>query len=256
LNFGHSLDAAIISNTESSPADGSINPETAQLLAIINDFLRSYAEAVKYQKNREKIYEITRDYIRGVYKDRSDIIQGLHQRINVKFSNSEDFAKITGLAFVSDFEMLGIKPSHRYAGPSFQIQNLRLVSGTGPEGNQLNQVIFSITQRTGVVNEDGQFKFFKPANDSDPDEMPKGGFEFMGACTLIFDLDSLQLKYAISKPIIDIEALEKEEVPKINMRRLQIQYDFQQDPGLSDYSLYFGSGHSNITEPFAFLHQH
>lgn len=234
--------------------------DTIVLLAIINNFLREYADKIKYQSDRKKIYEQTKVYIQGDYADRDDVIQGLHQRINVKFSGSEDFAKITGLAFVAGFRKLGISKANRYQGPSFQIQNLRLVSRVGPDGNQINQVVFSIFQRSGVKRmANGSFSFTELSSQSDNKNTGLTNFEFRGGCTLIFDLDTLQLKYAISKPILDMESLEKEQKATINSRRLENQYQFQygeQDTGTNEFSLYFGNGHQHIMEPFAFLHQH
>lgn len=262
LNIGYRTekDGTIKDESNLSNTPNVISHDTVQLLAIINDFLRSYADAIKYENKRVDIWEITRQYIRGVYKDKQDILQGLHNRINVKFSKSEDFAKITGLAFVDGFENLGVRKSKRYSGPTFQIQNLRLVSRVGPDGNQINQVIFSILQRSGVKYTDDKFDgFYQPSHESDPDNTPVNGFEFRGGCTLIFDLDSLQLKYAISKPILEMEALDKEEEPRINMRRLDNQYKFQhgdENSGVNEYSMYFGNGINKIIEPFAFLHQH
>ena len=68
----------------------------------------------------------------------------------------------------------------------------------GPEGNQINEVIFSIVQKSGVVYKDGKFDSFytpEPSFDiKEPDKElnppPPGGFEFKGGCTLIFDLDT------------------------------------------------------------------
>jgi hypothetical protein len=232
-----------------------LSTETVELLGIINTFLREYADKIKYHNDRQKIYELTKEYIKGNYKENGKTLMGLHQRINVKFSNSEDFAKITGLAFLMQYGTVGVSRSTRYEGPSFQVQNLRLVSRVGPDGNQVNQVVFSIVQRSGVVYENGRFA--RTYNVREP--VPAGGFEFRGACTLIFDLDKLTLKYAISKPLLDLSALENGNIPFLNMQRLDAQYKFQndlQDTGQNEYCLYFGEGNNSMTEPFAFLHQH
>lgn len=249
--------------------------ETVNLLAIVNDFLRQYADKIKYQVDRKKIYEKTKQYIQGDYEDREDILQGLHHRLTVKFSRSDDFAKITGLAFVDGFRDLGIQGTSKYPGPIFQIQNLRLVSRVSPDGNQVNQVVFSIFQRAGVrvedsknndpeeklIDEDGEksFQLFVLNRNTDHQKFPDNEFEFRGGCTLIFDLDSLQLRYAISKPLLDMERLEKDGEPIINIKRLRNQYKFQhgdEESGVNEYTLYFGNGVQHIMEPFAFLHQH
>jgi hypothetical protein len=69
---------------------------------------------------------------------------------------------------------LGIRQSVRYNGPAFQIQNLRLVSRTGPEGNQINEVLFAITQKSGVIFKEGEFlKHYIPKPSIDPKDPKK-----------------------------------------------------------------------------------
>lgn len=269
LDIGYIVDEK--GNEIKQPGDiQTVNQETKQLLAIINGFLRQYAEIIKYENNRTRIFEITRDYIAGNYTDREKVLQGLHQRLNVKFSQSKDFARITGLPFLNSFKTLGVNKSPRYTGPSFQVQNLRLVSRVGPDGNQINQVVFSILMRSGVVYKNGKFnKHYLPATGSvskaakkapPPEKVPEGGFEFRGACTLIFDLDSLKLKYAIRKPLLDLETLERDGKAVIDFKRVDRQYQFQYGedsiPEENAFNAYFGNGIHRITEPFAFLHQH
>jgi hypothetical protein len=237
--------------------------ETTRLIGIINDFLREYANEIQYVTKREDIFERTRKYISGNYSGRTFIL-GLHKRINAKFARSLDFSRITGLAFIDGFQKIGVHTMKNADSPSFQIQNLRLVARVGPDGNQVNQVIFSIFQRAGVKHK-GQDENGDDTFDLEPlpTEIGKANdpelFEFRGGCTLIFDLDTLQLRYAISKPLLDTDFLEKNKRAAINLRRLRNQYRFQQgdeDSGLNEFSLYFGNGLRNIIEPFAFLHQH
>ena len=256
---------------QNDPEEYIIGNDTRQLLAIINGFLRDYGDAIKYVSDREEIFNVTRDYIGGKKEtDTSAEILGLHQRIKMKFLNSPDFDKVTGLVFTKDADDLGIRKSKRYGGPAFQIINLRLVSRVGPEGNQINEVIFSIIQKSGVVYKGGKFDSFytpEPSFDiKEPDKElnppPAGGFEFKGGCTLIFDLDTQKLKYAISKPLIDLDKLEvsdKNDKLHINMKRVDAQYKIQHgtdDMHFNEFALYFGDGANKIAEPFAFLHQH
>jgi hypothetical protein len=234
---------------------GKNNSDTDELLAIIANFLREYGDAIKYVNNREDIFNLTRDYIGGRYKKKGEIeIFGLHQRIKSKFSSSAGFAKITGLAFMEGFETIGVNRSGRegYIGPSFQIQNLRMVNRVGPNGSQVNQVIFSIVQSSKVKNVDG--KFVHPSSNSKEDY-----FSFKGGCTMIFDLDTLRLKYAISKPLIDTENLQSGVLPALDRQRLEAQYNFmtlQGEPGNDEFKMHFGSQITEIVEPFSFLHQH
>lgn len=243
------------------------NSETMRMLGIINGFLRDYGNAIKYVSDREEIYKITRDYIGGRYEKGKPFIIGLHKRIKTKFPHSDELSRLTGIAFDKRAGRIGIRTSKRYSGPAFQIINLRLVSRVGPEGNQINEVVFSILQKSGVIFKNGKFAgHFEPAPTVDldkpkkaPKASPDGGFVFKGGCTLIFDLDKQQLKYAISKPLIDTEALEEEGVLKVNTKRVQEQYHIVHDTGVlpfNEYAHYFGNGNGYSVEPFAFLHHH
>lgn len=226
---------------------------TEQLLQIITKFLRDYGDNIKYVNNREKIYKITKDYIRG---GRTDTGTGLHDRLQIKFASSGTFSTITGLAFTVDPETVGVKPSQSYPGPSFEIRNLRLVSSVGPDGKQVNSVVFSIIQKSGVIVKEGKsVKHYVPGRDKPSAD----DFEFTGGCTLIFDLDTLTLKYAISKPLVDRDELEKTETFKVDVDRVIRQYEYEKEEGpmhLSEYSQYFGDGTiKQFDEPFAFLHR-
>lgn len=235
-----------------------VSQSTKDLFKIIVRFLREYRNKVIYETNRKKIYDISKEYIAGsFYKGESKIL-GLHSRIFLKFDDSVEFEQLTGLVFNYNWSNLGIKTSNKYKGgelgPSFQIQNLRLVSRVGPEGNQVNQIVFALVQRSGVIVEQGQFNgHFVP----DTTERPKSQFDLYGGCTMIFDLDTLELKYVISKPLLDMAAL-KTGIHQIDKERAEQQYRYQQEDGLmylSEYSLYFGNGIiNNFNEPFSFLH--
>jgi len=233
-----------------------IKPETRQLFDIIGHFLRDYRNEVIYENNRRSIYEIARKYIGG-----TDKIKGLHQRIFFKFEDSTEFEKLTGLVFNPRWEQFGIKTSRTYdnksPGPSFKIQNLRIITRTGPNGNQINQIVFSLIQRAGMIIENDELKNTYVPNDKE--SSPKGGFEFFGGCTMIFDLDTLVLKYAITKPILCPDKLSIG-LQALNESRILKQHRYQTDEGLlslREQSLYFGVGLKNyFNEPFAFLHSH
>jgi hypothetical protein len=247
-----------------SDMEGNIDWDTKYLIGVINGFLRDYGNAIKYVKKREKIYSITKDYIRGKYDDKDNIIYGLHRRIGNKFSESPGFSQITGLAFINDFGSLGIRPTKIYGGPNFQIQNLRLVSRVGPGNSQVNQVVFSLLQTSAVkiVDDKPEFFRFKPIPRKNTDEqireaVPDDYTELKGGCTLIFDLDSLKLRYAVSKPLLDVDQFTSPPGrPAINLTRLKRLLDFRQKSGESAFAAYFSDPSQRIMEPFAFLHQH
>jgi hypothetical protein len=238
-----------------------LEKDTLELLIAINGFLRDYGAAIKYENNREEIFNITRDYIGG----NKEVI-GLHERIK-EVAKTEEIGKLTSLVFTNAYEKLGIRTSKRYDGPAFQIQNMRLVSRVGPEGNQINEVVFSITQKSGVICKDGRFfKHYVPDPSIDmnnpefvPQPPPGNGFEFKGGCTLIFDLDTQRLKYSIVKPLLDMDLLESKNQLAINKQRVENQYRVQHeedDLGVNEYALYFGNGTKKAIEPFCFIHQH
>lgn len=259
-NYGHNMDA-----------------DSIDLIGIINGYLRDYGNVIKYVKKREDIFAITKDFIKGRYDEETGkiYVYGLHARIKNESNDLPAFSRITGLTFLRDYlsySELGIRPTSRkfmnYHGPAFQIQNLHLVSRVGPDNTQINQVVFSIIQRSFVKMENGEFVFYKfrypPLGKKEPSEKPPPEyFGFTGGCTLIFDLDDLKLRYAISKPILDIKAIaaaEKQgvrEKPVINVERLKKQYDYQQSAVEgNEFAAYFSPGQQQVMEPFAFLHQH
>jgi hypothetical protein len=107
-----------------------------------------------------------------------------------------------------------------------------------------------------VVTENGEFKeSYVP----DGPTTPPGGFEIWGGCTMIFDLDTLSLRYAISRPLLNIDMLGKGPA-EIDKTRAENQYKYQNEDGLmgmGEYSHYFGLGlGNNMNEPFALLHHH
>ncbi|MBA2561418.1 MAG: hypothetical protein H0V14_00635, partial [Chitinophagaceae bacterium] len=76
--------------------------------------------------------------------------------------------------------------------------------------------------------------------------------------TLIFDLDTLKLKYAISKPLLDIESLNNN-IHQLNHRRCLALHQHQHESiaDQSQFQAYFGMGKQNaFNEPFNFLHTH
>lgn len=109
----------------------------------------------------------------------------------------------------------------------------------------------------GVVFKDGVFdRHFTPSESRRP---PKGGFDVLGGSTLIFDLDTLELKYAISKPLLDPEELDQKR-RVVNHDRIREQFQFQKEDfrlHAPDETRYFNGGFQNsFDEPFSILHKH
>ena len=187
----------------------------------------------------------------------------MHERLNSKFTDSKAFEKLTGLVFLDGWEGLGVRTSEVYGrSPAFQISSLKLVNRAGPSGKIVNQIVMTLIQRSGVeftvkecvepgAQDNPVFKTFIPDNTP----LPENRFEFKGGCTLIFDLDTLELKYCIRKPLLDISALD-DGTRRRDEERIRKQFDFLfGQSGKDEYELYFGYAADNsANEPFKFLH--
>ncbi len=223
------------------------------LFDILVEFLRDYRNEIIYKKNRYDIFETNRKYIAGNY-DTQQKIYGLHRRLGITaLHNSIAFEKLTGLMFSNNWLSLGIPTSTAYngEGPSFSVNSLHLASRVGPGGNQRNQIIVSLVQRAFIPVDKDKKDWPKIT----PGETGKS-FVVNGGCTLIFDLDTLRLKYAISKPLLDTEALNNN-IHQLNRSRCLAlhQHQFGALADQSQFQAYFGMGKQNaFNEPFNFLH--
>jgi hypothetical protein len=223
---------------------------------LLTDFMREFRSAIMYKQDRQEIFDITQDFIGGS--------RGLHNKLQLKFHASTEFEALTGLAFNEDVEQqLGVRI--RNGKPTFEVHSLRLASRVGPEGKQSNQMIISLIQRAKVK----VFKLNENERKTDMEDyvvtpIPyefenKDAVILRGGCTLIFDLDTVQLKYAISKPILDVKSIKKENSKyKINKELAISTYEYLKGSTgyRSDHAAYFMPDDDNINEPFFFLHHH
>jgi hypothetical protein len=227
-------------------------------IQILTKFLRQFRTHITYVTDRQKIFQLNRDFIAGRYeKDRPEIM-GLHQRLHRKFANSIEFEKLTGLVFNDDYEHLGVRGTAPYHDlpmrPSFEVHSLHFASRVGPVGNQTNQVLVTLVQRAQI-----ELKKDNQGNSTVTGTKAKGALEMTGGCTLIFDLDSLKLKYAISKPMLDQELLRNTQEHRLNLgRAIQLyKHRYGNKNLLPAYDAYFAIREGKtIGEPFAFLHTH
>ncbi len=241
-------------------------PDTGKLggkiVRICKKYLRDYRHALLYkpsstESERQHIYETTRLFITGGEWN-GERIDGIHRKIVENFENAAEFEQITGLIFANGWEELGIKTAFP-KGPTFEVHSLRLASRVGPTDQQSNQVIVFITQKVGVdikkyIAGELQFETFVPG----PGKETDNSFILRGGCAMVFDLDSdIELKYAISKPLLDMEAL-KTGVRKINADRVANLYQaYRGRQPESEYEAYFSKREFNpFNEPFSFLHKH
>ena len=125
---------------------------------------------------------------------------------------------MTGLMFSNGWKQLGVHTSTAYGGegPSFFVQNMHVASRVGPDGDQANQIIITLVQRAGLKideDENGELNI-KPETNMGQRIYSKRWLH------LIFDLDTMDLKYAISNPLLDMDELVRG-VHKMNMSRIK-----------------------------------
>ncbi|WP_420318992.1 hypothetical protein [Ekhidna sp.] len=244
-----------------------VNIRNAGLVSIIADFLRDYSNKIAYTVDRKDIYDITKAVIAGgnvndemrkkMGMGESSFISGLHRRLQVKFVDNNEFVQITGLVFNGSWQQYGIRTSRNR--PSFQVQNLRLLSRVGPENNKTNQVVFSIIQRCGVIMDGSTYKgYFSPSSDDEvPEAYRDNGYIFKAGATLIFDLDTKELKYTIAKKVLIWEGETQQFI--LNKEMIEKQWDYMLESYgnyINEFQQYFGIGFGvQPMEPFSLLHQ-
>lgn len=185
----------------------------------IGSTLRDYVHRMDYTKEREEIFQMTKDVQRILH-------ELIKEKILKKTIRLESFEELTKLVLSTrnnpDVEGLrrDLNDDRFYR---FEIESLRGARRVGPNGKIINQIIFSISQTREVVQEDETV------------------VKFRGGCTLILDLENLRLRYVVSKPINDGQ--------RLNRHR---QY-LQMSSGQSLRATYFGSNAD--AEPFALLHR-
>jgi hypothetical protein len=212
------------------------------------EFLRAYKEAIAYKTDRKEIYELTKEFISGgpIAK------MGLHARINNKFLKSAAggrFADLTGLVFTTNKKQClekGFTFSARSGTATYAIENLWLASRITPNDRIVNHVIVTLSQKRGVraaFDAQGNFKikgYFQPNEDH---VYGPNDFIFRGGASLIFDLDTMKLKYAIKKDISDEKRMEQQ---------------FRYTKGMFDTdnaATYFDDNTlTGLSGPFAFMH--
>ncbi len=274
--------------------------------ASLIEFFKKFKEKVSYINNREDLFELTKIFIGGGdlatiernklpererRKIKKDETKGLHAHLYYKFmgeKESSEFSKLTTLILSNKYcEQMGIEVSKNEGTlgmPKVEVHNLRLVSRVGPQGNVINQILVTLTQRRGVVCEEDEngnvevMGFFPPTTgekgwyykkigkkfkkvkyagrklgltgEGSEKVLPEGWFIFRGGCTLIFDLDyessrdNIKPKYAICKDINSEERM---------IEQYKMLYGDNDD---SLNATYFGSAYGNLeAEPFALIHK-
>jgi hypothetical protein len=181
----------------------------------LGDWLRGLMPEIRYCESRRELFETLRE----------KRLQ-LHERIRCGWENVPSLERLTGLVFTPGTKLKGLRLD-RDKVPRFQVASLAAIERVGPDGDVVNQVLLSLIQTRDLETADG------------------APMKFRGGCTLLIDLDTQCVRYAIAKPIHGDSA----------ERRLARQREYLS--GAEDGSLagaYFGSG-AEGGEPFAMLHR-
>lgn len=191
-------------------------------LTKILPFLREFRKEIIHAETRRDIFNITRTYIAG---KKSEGKKGLYELIveDPELRNSSDFLEASGLYLGKNWEKFGIATMmvNGKKAPSFEIHSLHLASRVTRSGKSSNQIILTILQR-GRLRKKKDEKIFTPV----PNAKNDGSFfQFTGGVTLIFDLDSLALRYAIRKPLVQISNKRTGEV-KLDFIRAMEKFEY------------------------------
>ncbi len=197
------------------PAAADLPPAAQGAINRLSIGLRGLMPALNYCESREALFTTMK-------KARMQLNRTI--RSNWKFVR--ELEQLTGLVFKPGS---GPKDLRIDADglPRFQISSLAAIERVGPDGDVINQVLLSLIQTRDVKTKDG------PA------------LKFRGGCTLLIDLDTQRIRYAIAKKIHGPEA----------DQRLERQRQFvEEGDNASLAASYFGADGED-DEPFAMLHR-
>ena len=131
--------------------------------------LRPLLEKTQYKPTRRQQFDLAREFQFAIHAM-------LQSKIDGEFLGN--FEMVTGLRLASERAADARRP------PRFEVHTLRPVRRRGPNDEEINQVVLAITQRRPLTIGDDRVSLH-------------------GGCTLILDLDTLDLRYAIGKSIDD-----------------------------------------------------
>ena len=184
--------------------------------------LRAAIVVWQTMSNREKIFNLTSIARSALHKWLVDF------KADASASDVKRFEALTGLYLYETPERNDLLSglASEMGKYKFEVHSFRGARRNGPDGVPVNRTIVSITQARVIPFED------------EPEREP---FAFRGGCTMIFDLNSLQLKYVVRKLIDDSD------------NRLKRQRQYRTGEGAASLrATYFGPPEAN--EPFALLH--
>jgi hypothetical protein len=199
----------------------------SQTFRTITDKVRDFQNDLRYFEDREEIFTKTRD-MRAEFHDFFQTITD---------SDRSNFEDLTGLIFSSaanlpaELVKAGLSLREEHGRPTFEVHSLRPATRVGPDGNVLNQLIISLIQTCRL------------SKGAEKSRAELRNIRYRAGCTLILDLGTLNLRYAIGKRMDDLQ-------------RWQRQEEYWTDLGATSLrATYFGHPFAgNDGEPFAFLH--
>ncbi len=130
----------------------------------------------------------------------------------------------------------GAKTPRRW--PNVEVHSVRTTRRAGPDGQDVRQLVIEVTQR--------RRGFFDPGEQSLEESYRKSpatpDFTFRGGATLIFDMFTRELRYAVRKRITD-------------ERRLKTQRDFLLARATGTLGMAYSGAGEPAREPFAMIHR-
>src|SRR6266404_2197380 len=157
------------------PSGDQLDKDGRKAISLIAEKLRKVAEQSHYHDPREKTF----NFLRGFRKDIHNLMTpSIGKKI---LGNLED---ITGLSLSPRRNKVSGLEISKTGGYSFEVHSVRPVRRHGPGGEEVDNIVLSITQKRSI---------------------PRNGISYnmLGGCTLLLDLETLSLRYAIRKPIVD-----------------------------------------------------
>jgi hypothetical protein len=126
--------------------------------------------------------------------------------------------------------------------PRFEVHSVRPALRVGPDGQSQADLLIEITQRRrGYLDEKAQEEAEAPGAAADP---PPGQFVFRGGCTLLIDMKTGRVRYAVVKDVLAGSRIG---------RQRQYLADIAGDRALE--LTYLESSDGQAGEPFAVLHR-
>jgi len=154
------------------PNGDELDERARRAVRYLTEQLRPLLQTTQFKPTRRELFDLARKF-------QASIHTMLQSKIAGDFLGN--FEVLTGLHLADSRPIAGRE------GPSFEVHAVRPVRRRGPNGEEINQVVLAITQRR-PVDVDGE------------------RLAMHGGCTLILDLDTLDLRYAIGKAISDTDS--------------------------------------------------